>query len=1372
MKKTFYPIPTSSVISVVHAGWRFVVLLCVLGLGLVGTANATHFRYGSLTWRNVRNDATNRVVEFKVSQSYKRSYTGFPSNAANSMVVGSVVKGADRLYYGDGSFDAIDLIVTSVDIAADNFYGEATLTHTYVSASSYKAYFTSSARLATLANNANGTWYVESLVGVGSGNSSPVSSLPPVVNLAKGQTAATFQLSANDPDGNPLAYSVATRADVNNNTAFNNAPGLAVNATTGAVTFSTATATEGTLYNAVIKVSDGKTSILVDFLIQITKTSVPPAFDYSRTPSNGHVYALSPGQPLTFSVRATDSDAGDIVRLQGIGLPPGASMAPALPTTGNPVASTFSWTPSLSTLGTSVISFVAQDLAGVQTITSITIQVSTRPVFDVPPTASNGSVFQVTPGTLISQTIQASNPDVTNLVRIVSATGLPAGATFSPALPSATAANPVRTQLNWTPGLADWGPHTATFTARNSYNDETTHRLQFIVNSAPSFTSVPGAASLSVVAGHPFSYNITTTDPDLPYGDAVEVEDDVLPAWLTLTDNGNGTATLSGTPAVADAGSNPVSLVAADIFHHGTSYGLITQDFDITVIPCTAQALAHDVALTLDANGQATATAAQVDNGSTATCGIASLALSQTTFDCSNIGANPVTLTLTDAYGNVSTATATVTVADDLLPTLAAPASVSVSTDAGQCSATGVALGTAVATDNCSATVTNDAPATFAKGNTTVTWKATDASGNIATATQTVTVNDTEQPTIAAPANLIVSADAGQCAATGLTLGTASAGDNCTGVVVTNDAPASFPKGITTVTWTATDAAGNVATATQTITVNDTEAPTISAPANVSRSADRGQCSAGSVALGNAVAGDNCTGVTVTNNAPATFSKGTTTVTWTATDAAGLTATATQLVTILDVENPTISAPAAVVVSTNPGQCSATGVTLGRATAADNCSGVTVTNNAPATFAKGPTTVTWTATDASGNVATATQTVTVNDTEAPVLTVPAAIVRSAPASQCGAVVTFTPTATDNCAGATVVASPASGSTFAVGTTTVRLTATDASGNTSTGSFSVTVNDVTAPTVAVRNVTVTLVNGAASVTATDVNNGSTDACGIAMLVLNKASFSCSNLGNNAVTLTVTDIHGNVASMPAVVTVVGSIPAPAVAVAPASSVYTGGVANNLYLGYGSQSATLTATGGVSYAWSPAAGLSSTKVANPVFTATTAGTFAYTVTATNQYGCTATATVTLRIADARCDKDKVVVCHNGHEICISPNAVPAHLTGHAGDQLGACTTAARGLAPAVAAASSSINELSAYPNPANDQATVSFRTPLDGKASVVVYDGMGRRVASLYDGAVNGGQLYSLTLNSQNLATGLYQCQLVVNGKAEMLRLLIAR
>ncbi|GAB3877109.1 hypothetical protein GCM10028824_36390 [Hymenobacter segetis] len=1333
------------------------LLCCLLGFGLAPTAQATHFRYGDMSWRVVQSDATGHTIEFKVSAGWALTTTS-----------------AISINFGDGT-TAGTVPITYTNINGVYQYGTGTLVHRYVNTGSFKAVYSGGNKISSLQNNANGLWYVSSVVNVGGGNSSPVATVPAVVNVPLGLATAKFIVPAADPDGRPLSFRLASGSGDWSGT---QPAGISINSQSGEVTFNTVGKTAGQLYNTAVVISNGRTEVLVDFIMQVVAASNPPQFDYAVTPANQRVFNVSPGQPVSFTVKATSIDAGSSVRLSAVGVPSNAVVSPAFGVFANPVQHTFSWTPTASQFGTFVVNFTAENNVGAQTATSVSIIVSLKPRFDVPPTPAAGTDLVLTPGVSFSHPVQASVADPSDQATIISVqeklsngtlVALPAGAALGQQ-PS-TAGNPTSTTFSWTPAPSNWGEHTFVFTASETHNEQITHELNYVVNNLPVFTSAPVTRA---DVGQLYTYTISTSDADLAYGDAVDISETLqLPSWLTLTANpATGTAVLSGTPPASAAGTLVVRLQAEDAFHH--SYASVPeQTFTITINNCTVQAVAQDVSAVLDANGQATVSESQVNNGSTASCGIAAMTVSPATFTCANVGPNPVTLTVTDANGNVSTATAVVTVQDNELPTITAPVAVTVSTDAGQCSATNVALGTPATADNCSnLTTTNDAPTAFAKGVTTVTWTVTDASGNKATATQTVTVNDTEAPTISTPVSLIVSTDAGQCSATGLTLGTPTAGDNCTGVVVRNDAPATFPKGTTTVTWTATDAAGLIATATQTVTVNDTEAPTISAPATVSQSADRGQCTASSVALGNAVAGDNCTGVTVTNNAPATFPKGTTTVTWTATDAAGLTATATQTVTILDVENPTISAPAAVSVSTNPGQCSATGVALGNAIAADNCSAVTVTNNAPTTFAKGATTVTWTATDASGNVATATQTVTVNDTEAPVLTVPAAIVRSAPASQCGAVVTFATTAADNCAGATVVASPASGSTFAVGTTTVRLTATDASGNTSTDSFSVTVNDATAPTVAVRNVTVTLVNGAASVTAADVNNGSTDACGIATLVLNKASFSCANLGNNPVTLTVTDIHGNVASAPAVVTVVGSIPAPAIAVAPASNVYTGGVATNLYLGYGSQSATLTATGGVSYAWSPAAGLSSTKLANPVFTATTAGTFTYTVTATNQYGCTATATVTLRVVDARCDKDKVVVCHNGHEICISPNAVPAHLTGHAGDQLGACTTAARGTAPAVAATSGSINELSAYPNPANDQATVSFRTPLDGKASVVVYDGMGRRVASLYDGAVNGGQLYSLTLNSQNLAAGLYQCQLVVNGKAEMLRLLIAR
>ncbi|SHJ10275.1 Por secretion system C-terminal sorting domain-containing protein [Hymenobacter daecheongensis DSM 21074] len=324
--------------------------------------------------------------------------------------------------------------------------------------------------------------------------------------------------------------------------------------------------------------------------------------------------------------------------------------------------------------------------------------------------------------------------------------------------------------------------------------------------------------------------------------------------------------------------------------------------------------------------------------------------------------------------------------------------------------------------------------------------------------------------------------------------------------------------------------------------------------------------------------------------------------------------------------------------------------------------------------------------------------------------------------------------------------------------------------------------VCAPQAIAQDATVALDGtGNVSITAATVNNGSTANCGFAAgggLSVSPSAFTCANLGPNSVTLTVTDAQGNTSSATATVTVLGTIPTPGIAVTPATSVFTGGIPTNLYLGYGPRSATLTASElgsavGVTYAWSPATNLSNANSANPVFTPTLPGTFTFTVTATSSSGCTATASVTLKVVDVRCGSknDKVLVCHNGNQLCIAPNGVRDHLTDHPSDRLGACP----GLSARVASsadATGSANELAVYPNPTGSQATVSFRAPLDGHAQVVVYNALGQRVAALYDGEVSGGQQYAFVLDGQPLTSGLYYCRLVVNGKAEMQRLIIAR
>jgi hypothetical protein len=192
-------------------------------------------------------------------------------------------------------------------------------------------------------------------------------------------------------------------------------------------------------------------------------------------------------------------------------------------------------------------------------------------------------------------------------------------------------------------------------------------------------------------------------------------------------------------------------------------------------------------------------------------------------------------------------------------------------------------------------------------GTTTVTCTATDAAGNAATCAFKVTVNDTEPPKITCPSSITVSADPGQCTAV-VNYPAPTATDNCPGVVTNSSSPSgsTFQKGTTTVTCTATDASGNTAPCSFTVTVNDTEAPTITCPPSVVLPQDPGMRAA-TFHPSPAVAQDNCPGVIVTGSRgdgfPLTdpiYPVGTTVITWTATDASGNTARCTQTVMVHD----------------------------------------------------------------------------------------------------------------------------------------------------------------------------------------------------------------------------------------------------------------------------------------------------------------------------------------------------------------------------------------------------------------------------------------------------------------------------------------
>jgi uncharacterized protein YrzB (UPF0473 family) len=251
-----------------------------------------------------------------------------------------------------------------------------------------------------------------------------------------------------------------------------------------------------------------------------------------------------------------------------------------------------------------------------------------------------------------------------------------------------------------------------------------------------------------------------------------------------------------------------------------------------------------------------------------------------------------------------------------------------------------------------------------------------------------------------------------------------------------------------------------------------------------------------------------------------------------------------------------------------------------------------------------------TVTDVNGNSSTCATTVTVKDQVAPVAVcqnVTVQLDNSGNASTVAAAVNSG--SSDVCGIATLSLSQTSFVCAEVGNNAEVLTVTDVNGNSSTCATTVTVKDQVAPLANCQNVTVTLSGGSASLTASQINNGSDDACGIYSLNLSNASFTCSNIGANAVTLIVGDNNDNFSTCSASVTVMGIVPTVNITQSNMPVFCQGGII----------SLTANPTGGLyfTYNWS-------TSQTSQNIDVDTSG--SYRVFVTNNYGCTADDTFVL--------------------------------------------------------------------------------------------------------------------------------------------------
>ncbi len=313
-----------------------------------------------------------------------------------------------------------------------------------------------------------------------------------------------------------------------------------------------------------------------------------------------------------------------------------------------------------------------------------------------------------------------------------------------------------------------------------------------------------------------------------------------------------------------------------------------------------------------------------------------------------------------------------------------------------------------------------------------------------------------------------------------------------------------------------------------TVTVADMVAPALSLPNDMTVEAFS---ASGQAVTWFASAQDSVDGLrAVTCDPPSgsAFPFGTTSVRCSASDSSGNVATGRFNVTVQDTNPPWLALP------NDPSTREAMGpggaLVTYSATATDSVDGPLVPSCSPASGSQlpfGPTLVTCSVSDARGNSATGTFTVVVQDTTAPFLSIPGMPQVREATNSGGAIVTYSASAHDTVSGPIQpTCTPSSGAQFPFGSTTVQCSATDTRGNVRNGSFTVTVQDTTAPILGLPNSPQTRqATSAAGAIVTYTATANDTADGPIIPSCSPASGSQLPLGATTVNCSATDVHGN-------------------------------------------------------------------------------------------------------------------------------------------------------------------------------------------------------------------------------------------------------
>ena len=511
------------------------------------------------------------------------------------------------------------------------------------------------------------------------------------------------------------------------------------------------------------------------------------------------------------------------------------------------------------------------------------------------------------------------------------------------------------------------------------------------------------------------------------------------------------------------------------------------------------------------------------------------------------LGETVVTATASDASGNTNTSQFTVTVVDTMAPVVMVPSNiVAEATGPEGAVVEFMVSATDVVDPNPTLTPSQASGSVFALGETVVTATGFDVAGNTNTSQFTVTVVDTTAPAITGLSNIVAEATGPEGAVVEFMLSAADVVDPNPTLTPSQASGSVFALGETVVTVTATDAASNATTSSFTVTVADTTAPVITVPSNIVAEATGSEGASVEFSVSAADLADLNPMMSVSPATGSMFALGETVVTATASDAAGNTNISQFTVTVVDTTAPVITVPSNIVAEATGPEGAAVEFTVGVAELVDLAPALSVDPASGSVFALGETMVTATAFDASGNTNTSQFTVTVVDTTAPVITVPSNIVAEATGPE-GAAVEYDVSAVVDLVDTNPVVSgdPASGSIFALGETVVTVTAADASGNTNTSQFTVTVVDTTAPAITVPSNIVAEATGPEGA-AVEFTVSAIDLVGQdPMVSVIPASGSVFALGETVVTATASDTSGNTNTSQFTVTVVDTT-APAITV----------------------------------------------------------------------------------------------------------------------------------------------------------------------------------------------------------------------------------